>query len=333
MWPEIKRENKKGIKFDEDFWRRWGPSKMFYFNPHLFDDTRTIKSINSLYLTHTSITFNPEEIAMGLIYECGEFGEHTTLFSYVDIPKLKYEENCWRSYVLPSFSTDIDTLVDLYNYKILENNGQMSEEQVYQNYMEDTILSHHSDKKMLLREACKELVENYKIDHQSLKVDLEVLYAKLLEEIIEKGNWLKFSCLDRPMNWQEEWTKAIKGSKKEVKELILDILKLPSNKKKDTPTAKQKYQQELAFLNKEDNDLNSIFYQTRDIFLNHAVQFEASKMEISLPFLSMPNDVTKGEITKKEIIIENAKTGKVIKGKNGIAEFEPDKKQLEDPSL
>ncbi len=139
MWPEIIKENNIGIKLKNEFWNEWGPTHMFYFNPNLWDDTKEIKSIYCIYLYHHRVQFDAKEIAMGLHYECGEFGQHVALFSYQEIPNITYSESAWRYCVFPVIHTDIEEQILLYQGQVLMDKGIISERERYRNFLENNL--------------------------------------------------------------------------------------------------------------------------------------------------------------------------------------------------
>lgn len=278
MWPNIIRKGKTGVKFDENFWDNWGPSQMFYFNPGLFNDERKIKSIYFKYLNHNQFEFDPNEIAMGLIYECHEFGEHTVLFSYSEIPNITTNLHSWDHYVLPYFETDDNRLVNMYNNRKLMLEGKMSKTEMYIKYLEDIIIMGHNNSRQIFRNLCHSILNEYIHSHTNIKP--EMVYQTLLESIVSRildsdDSTTIFSDIHKCYENGKDFPKIING--------IMDI-KLDENLLKEK--IKYEYSKRLKELDslQEENDLDSIYRECRDLFLNRVVQYKEEPIAPSFVF-------------------------------------------------
>lgn len=272
MWPDIKRNNKVGIKFDEKFWDYWGPSRMFYFNPELFNDEKDIKSICLKYLGPCDFEFEPSEIAMGLVYDCGEFGQHTVLFSYEDIPKITQECNSWNHYVLPHIETDDDLLVKLYNYKMLKLEGKMTESQMYIRYLEDTVLDYNGDAQWF-RRLSQNILNAYIKKHPT--IEEEKAYQILLENIV-----LRLKDYKNTFNIRKSINKC-KTNSRRFDRTIYEIMNMEVDTLLQEKGIENKYQSGLKLLDmlKEENDLNAIFRNCRELFLNNVIEYRYNEEE------------------------------------------------------
>lgn len=209
MWPPIKRENNIGVCFDEKFWEYWGPSNLFYFNENIFQDNREIKCIFCTYEPHRSIQFKAEEIAIGLCYECGDFGEHTVLFSYVEEPSLVCNHN-WDYCVYSDFSSDYFELLNLWQEQVLKNPKQKSSffdkftfcrEENNLNEIFNNALVYFQNKVIMEKEILKE----------ELELDLET------NQIIKTGKMVKaFTFVNGKLIQEENGMAKFLEIKKEV---------------------------------------------------------------------------------------------------------------------
>ncbi|MCI8699851.1 MAG: hypothetical protein HFJ47_00735 [Clostridia bacterium] len=277
MWPSIIKKGGTGIKFDENFWDIWGPSNMFYFNPELFNDERKIKSIYFKYLNHNQLEFDPSEIAMGLIYECHEFGEHTVLFSYNEIPNITTNLHSWDHFVLPYFETDDNRLVNMYNDRKLMLEGKMSKTEMYIKYLEGIIIYWDNNSRQIFRNLCHSILNEYIHSHTNIKP--EMVYQTFLESIVSRilvsDDSLTICSSIQRCYESKDFLKIING--------IMDI-KLDENLLKERIKCEySKHLKELDFL-QEENDLDSIYRECRDLFLNRVVQYKEEHIDSSLVF-------------------------------------------------
>lgn len=253
MWPDIKyrKENKKrvGYEFDSEFWKLWGPTLMYYYNENIYDDSKPIKSIYCMYNHHNTVEFIPEEIAMALKYECGDFGEHIVLFSYVDYPKLDYTHT-WNWYVYPEGCLLSETDILLKKLSLEMKSGNMSKEQAYLTYLERTIIKEEKS----LYELSEKIIRIIRKSHPDISD--EEAYKMLLEKIFfhgyENGGIGKINTSNR-FDFEKSVYKVITEY-----EPILKCEPL------------EKFEKDLEWLeiDKEKNDLDSIFRQCREYFKN-----------------------------------------------------------------
>ena len=119
MWPVIMRENNIGKNFDPDFWRNWGPTEVKYLDESV---EKKIQSIYCMYKSYETIKIDDlSSIAMVLTYECGEFGEHTIVFSYDKVPRITYNSS-WDYCVFPDFDSEDDMDIRLYKLGVMDIN-------------------------------------------------------------------------------------------------------------------------------------------------------------------------------------------------------------------
>lgn len=317
MWPDIERKNGIGVKFDEKFWDMWGPSSMCYFNPELFNDEKKIKSIYCMYLQYNCIEFKPDEIAMGLHYECGDFGQHTVLFSYEEIPDIKHSR-VWDYCVFENLVTDNPEFINLHNYIILKQQGKMSEEDVYMNFLEDYILDDDIDK-TFFRDLCDNILKSYIKNNPS--VTYEEAYKRFLENICQRisGNSEQYILLKSIRDCCRE-------KSDEFDRIILEIIKqtqICPNK------MHERYQRVLAGLEKMkiENNLDSIFRNCRELFVDKVVRYSTYEED------EEKYDIIKHEFvnTGRKIEVIKADEGSVEKDENGKAVFK--ERKLTEPQI
>lgn len=142
MWPVIVREKNIGQRFEERFWDLWGPLEKFYTNPDIEDHSRVIKNIFCTYEPHQDIVFKKEDIALGLNYACGEFGEHTILFSYEKTPEI-HCKHIWDCYIMSDFRTESSGVYALYTIQ-----DHCSKEELYVKYLELQLVSEGETEKL-----------------------------------------------------------------------------------------------------------------------------------------------------------------------------------------
>lgn len=282
MWPTIKYEEGIGIKFKEDFWEVWGPSSMFYYNDKIFDDSKDIKSIYLMYNDHMSVKFDKNEIAMGLKYQCGEFGEHTVLFSYVTRPKIE-NPNIWNHYVFPYVETD-QTLNEFYQNNIKRQvlSKKLQPKIAIIRYMENYIFKCDSlDESIQVRIKLlsKRILTYYQKYHLDCTIDeayyilLSKIYTYLRALIYYENNSEQNKQMyQKAMKYFKDTLKKdqleeidILQFEKMVFELLSTSIDANIMKKIDVP---EKYFEK--FIKEEEyfkiNDLNSIFKNCREIF-------------------------------------------------------------------
>lgn len=268
MWPDIKRENGIGIKFNEEFWDNWGPTNMCYFNPELFNDEKKIKSIYCMYLSYGCIKFKPEEIAMGLVYECGDFGQHTVLFSYEDIPNIEHAK-IWDYCVFENLETEMPNLINLYNYNILKQQGKMSDEDIYINFLEDYIVGYDIDKEVF-RNLCDNILKAYIKNNPSVTYD--EAYKRFLENISER-----ILGENEPYTFLKPIRDCCTENSDEFDKTILDIIKQTKIDKESPNKIRERFNKSLEMfeMSSVNNDLNSIFRNCRDLFLDKAIRYSS----------------------------------------------------------
>ncbi len=313
MWPSIIRENGngKGIKLDEAHWINWGPSDMFYYNPDLFDDTKKIGSIYCMYLPQSEIKFNPDEIAMGIIYECGDFGQHTVLFSYSECPDLKYNSN-WDFCIFSDYSSDMESSIELKEALMKRKNGIIKEDEVYQVFLENQVLLGFVPIETF-RKKLNDIIKEY----QKIKpgVSEEEAYIKLLEKLSDKSNSLdpetRFELIKRIRESCDE------SDNLEFNKLMLEYISVPTAE--GIEDVQEKYNRNLSYVqNQEENDLDSMFRNCRDYFLDKAIRYEKKEID-DMDFDPKTFKLIK---TGKKRIVHESRPGRIIKGKDGKAKFE-----------
>lgn len=287
---------------------------MFYFNPELFDDTKKIKSIYFMYLPEYEIKFNPEEIAMGLTYECGEFGQHTALFSYSEVPNIKHNR-VWDFCVFPDFNSDATNLIKLKESLIMRKNDKFADEDIYRIYLEDFVLREHIPEKDFKR-MCRNIISKY------IKTNPEVsedeAYIKLLEKLGNKMLTLEYG---NTYDWIKKCAKASQDDDElEFDKLILEFINKPAQKENNI-NLKNMFNNDLQIIQnlRENNDLDSIFRNCRDYFLNKAVTFETKEVD-EVEFDEKSFEPIK---TGKKVKIKQEIPGSIIKSEDGKAKFEP----------
>lgn len=314
MWPNIKRENKIGKSFDEDFWAYWGPSSMFFFNQNLFNDEKEIKSIYFMYVPCHEIKFNPEEIAMGIIYQCGDFGEHTALFSYSELPNIEHNKH-WDFCVFPEVSTDIDTWIQLKESWIKNRQGKLTERQVYREYLEYYLFQNYIPKEEF-REKSENIIEEYRKLHPD--ISCEEAYIRLLEKLGKKSSILNY---ENRQDWIKRCAECCKnGDKVDFDKLILEFINKVPDKPKEKEDDLQKHFERIskAVKSSENNDLNSIFRNCRDYFVDKVVKFEERQIDEIKYDQNLQKYIKTG---KKEKAFEPIE-GKIVKKEDGKLYFE-----------
>ena len=252
MWPTIKRKNNIGVSFNDDFWAWWGPTYMVYFNEELFNDTKDIKGIICMYCSIMEIEFNNEEIAMALEYQCGDFGYHSVLFSYEEFPKLK-STSTWNYYVYPGFDTDNDSVFKLYQDKL---EGKSTDE-MYLEYLEDTIFYIH----YLSTSEREQFRKNIGLDLLEYRKYLEGVTKLLLSLPLE----MRGSITKQLYDFSSFTSIIAKVPREYLNDKVPDI-KIAFN-----------YDYSVAISEEKKNDLNTIYQNSRDFFLDYTVQFEEFK--------------------------------------------------------
>lgn len=319
MWPNVERKNGVGVKFDEQFWNYWGPTKMFYFNSELFNDKKRIKSIYCMYLPHHNIKFNQDEIAMGLHYECGDFGEHTVLFSYEEIPNIEHNR-IWDFCVFDDLETDAADLINLHNYSVQKSHGEITEKHMYKNYLEDYILQDEIDRE-LFRGVCQNIVKAYIKNNPT--VSEEEAYIRFLENICQR-----ICGYSEPYNLIKKIKDCCREKKEDFDKTILEIIKETQIDKNKPNILRERYEHSLSMIEKmrKPNDLNSIFQNCRELFTEQVVQYVNNEQdEIDYDF-----EQNKFIKTGKKIIVPIPIEGRVIRDEDKKAVFESKVKERED---
>lgn len=305
MWPEIERNNGIGIKFNKEFWNNWGPSKMFYFNQEIFDDSKKIKSIYCMYLPHSEIKFDESEIAMGLHYECGEFGEHTVLFSYKEIPNIEHIK-IWDYCVFEDMDTDNLEYINLHNFRVLEKQGKITEKEVYQNFLENYIIEDRFDVK-IFRTLSENIIRAY-LENNST-VNYEDAYLMFLQNLCQR-----IYGYSNNGELIEKIADCCIKKREEFDETILEIMNKTQIDKSESNIMKKKYEETLKILEymKKENDLDSIFQSCRELFLQNVVQYQIIEQD------DLEYDFDKKTVIKsgKKIRVNKPIYGILIKDEN-----------------
>jgi hypothetical protein len=311
MWPEIVGENKKGVKFNESFWSEWGPSRMCFFNKSIFDDTKDIKSIYCMYEPIQSIKFNQDEIAMALTYDCADFGEHTVLFSYSDLPEIQHS-GTWDFCVFEDLDTDNAELINLYSCMLLQQRGDITEEDVYKKFLEKKFQL--GDEISTFSRLSGNIIKSY------LKINPTVTenqaYIRFLENLYQRakgsGNFYGVSrkILDCCKNEPENFDKV-----------IYEIFEQNQPQQIDKNIAKESFCNIKYFLkqckNRVNNDLNSIFINCREFFKDKVEKMEFKETDE----LVLDADTFQFKKTGKKINKVHFIKGKIEKTENGGVEF------------
>lgn len=265
MWPPVKRENKIGTTLEKSFWNEWGPTNIYYFNPEIFNDEKEIKSIFFTYEPYYDISFKEEEIAMGLHYECGEFGCHVGLFSYVDIPSVGHKE-IWDYYVYPNFESDNPNIIYLNQLAIL-----YGKENLYEMYLGYKILG----KKVLIPDNYEKL--RIHINSMLDEANKEK-YMNLLELVAIHADSL---ALLEKEKWSDNFLE-VKDINQRTK-LIYQILNTELSL--DREYIKREYNRfyKISFSTDTMNDLNKMFINCRDLLVNIGSVIQYENREIMIP--------------------------------------------------
>lgn len=299
MWPIIKRKNDVGYSFDEAFFTEWGPTYMYYFNEDIFCSRNEIKSIVGIYEYSNAIKFDPRDFAMGLHYECGEFGQHVLLFSYEDVPKIDCR-GYWKYYVYPNFSGD-DSSTALFNRVILKYGKNF----LYEKFLSSLILSDdvlETEKLEKLQKASHKILDINNISNNPK-------YINLLEMIYLSLETMKF-------NERDEWLfDFLNSNDSESHKILLKPLKPGINFNREKLKKQYNYINQRLYEKFENNNLNLIFENCRNLFLNDVVQYDEKEKEL---------EDFNGE--KQKIKILCPKYGSLIKD-NDKAIFVEDKKR------
>lgn len=318
MWPGIERNNGVGTNFEEKFWDYWGPTKMFYFNPEIFDDNKKIKSIYCMYLPFSEIKFNENEIAMGLHYECGDFGQHTVLFSYEEIPNIEHNK-IWDYCVFENLDTDLQNYIDLHNYKVLEKRGEMTETEVYQNFLEDYIVQDCIDKN-LFRILSENIVKAYL--NMNPTISYNEAYIKFLENLCQR-----ISKQSEPYEFIKKIEDCCKEKPEEFDKTILEIIQQTQIDKSESNIMRKRYKKTLEILEEMncENDLNSIFQNCRELFLQDVVKYDIVEQE------SVDYDFEKKAFVKtgEKIKVHIPSYGILVKDENQKAVFQEKPKEYD----
>ena len=142
MWPKLERnDNKIGCLFNPEFWDLWGPTKIVHYDSENLNDSRKIQSIYLIDKEYHSIKIPDNKvIAMALTYKCGDFGEHTVIFSYDKQPKITLRHSGNYCIFEDFSSTNVDD-INLYNLGVLDKDiNKLSKEaqsELYLEYLED----------------------------------------------------------------------------------------------------------------------------------------------------------------------------------------------------
>ena len=250
MWPALKKKDNIAINFDNNFWKEWGPTHMIYFNKELFNDNKDIKSIYCMYRSFDRIKLNPKEIAMALEYECGDFGEHTVLFSYEEIPNPNYCEG-WNYYIFPNFDTENNEDISLYYNKLTCKD----KDETYLRFLENQILNTFNLtplEREKLRRSIGLNMEEYKkylekVEQLMISLTLEDYY-KIKEQLQDFSSFkLIVSSLSKKITNIKNY-----DIKREFESTYSRIASSPII-----------------------NDLNCIYHNTRELFLENVVQIES----------------------------------------------------------
>lgn len=297
MWPGIESENGVGVKFDEKFWDYWGPTHMFYYNPKIFDDSKNIKSIFCMYLPYHQVKFREEEIAMGIHYECGEFGQHTVLFSYEEVPNIDHNQ-IWDYCVFENLDTEAPDEINLHGYVTLKKQNKMTEEEVYQNYLEDMIDVNDKD---AFRELSGNIVKKYL--KREAGTSYEEAYTKFLENIANRI-WRYSNSYELTKKINDATTK----DQEEFDKTILEIMEQTQTESSKTNVMKERYEHTLEMVKDPTtkNDLNSIFRNCRELLLQSVVQYHTEGQ----------NKIVFTDEEGQECEIEVPAYGVLLKGKN-----------------
>ena len=313
MWPPVKRENNIGTSLDKSFWNEWGPTYIYYFNSDIFNDDREIKSIFFTYEPFFSVSFDEKEIAMAIHYECGEFGQHIGLFSYVDIPNIKHGEH-WDYYVYPNISTDLPNNIYFNKINIVYGNDNL-----YELYLGYKII----DKYILLPENYEKLKSCLR---SLLDVDTMDNYINLLEIVALHGDAVDLS---KKLEWSEKFLESCSDIQrtKLVNELLNNEVKL------DRDYIKRQYNDlyEETFDKRENNDLQKIFINCRDLLIGRKliVQYENEKVMIPDEFDNLFSTTrfvsTYGELKKDDnnrpVFVKRNQNGIYKKGDNTYGRY------------
>lgn len=274
MWPPVKRENNIGTSLDKNFWNEWGPTHIYYFNPDIFNDSRKIKCIFFTYEPYNQVSFLEDEIAMGIHYECGEFGQHIGLFSYVDIPTIKHGEH-WDYYVYPNISSDLPDEIYLNKISMIYGHDNLYElflgYKIIDKYV--LVLENYNKLKLCLMNMLEDKSDNN--------------YIKFLEVVALHGDAVE---LLKKRKWSEQFLET-QDEKQRIK-LISNVLN--NDVLLDKNYIKRQYNNAYngLFNERENNDLNQIFINCRDTLIEaqSVVQHEKALFKNSDDFDDLLSD-------------------------------------------